>query len=279
MKGMLPGVAALVLAVGCGARTLLATGEVGAEPSEDASTSTGHLGVPGDDSTRPSGMGRSLVPLTPNSEGLVSGNAVGIQGSWYAYGDCWGLGRPPGACEQKGGFPSDECSSIVLPKPGLSFPESPSGAFCLTGKAAAAIDSPLGYANIFGIGIGVDFNDSGGMRMPYDAPSYNVIGLQFDITGVPTATGGVVRVELPTYQTSSLDGAYANWGETLMNPLPNDGKDMQILFADVGPFPGETPAKFDQAQLLSIQFLVPSEAIAIPVTNLCVSNLQAIVQN
>jgi hypothetical protein len=269
MKGMLPGIVALVLGVGCGARTFLSSSEV--EVSDD-------MTIPdsaGGDATDPSTV--TLVPLTPRADGSVEGNKVGIVGSWYAFGDGWGSSGPPGACEIRGMFPTRDCSSIQFPSP-QSFPQSPPGTFCLTGIAAKVIGSPLNYADIYGIAIGLDFNRSGGVRMSYDATTYHVIGFQFDIAHLPTATGAEVRVELPTFETSAE--GYANWGT--LAPLPKGGQNVQILFSHLGQLflSTEKPPPFNPAHLLSIQFHVPSiEANAIPVRDLCVSNLQAIVQD
>jgi hypothetical protein len=271
MKGMLPGIVALVLGVGCGARTFLSISEV------EVSGDTMLPDSAGGDATDPSPV--TLVPLTPRADGSVEGNTVGIVGSWYAWGDGWSSSGPPGACETLGMFPTSECSSIQFPSP-QSFPQSPPGTFCLTGTAAKVIGSPLNYADIYGIGIGLDFNNSGGVKMPYDATTYHVIGFQFDIAHLPTATGGEVRVELPTPETSAEGFAY--WGKALAGPLPNGGQNVQILFSDLGQlFPSmEKPPPFNPAHLLSIQFYVPSvETNAIPVRDLCVSNLQAIVQD
>jgi hypothetical protein len=253
MKGMLPGIAALVAGLGCG-RTLLPLDGVGAEPG-----------------------GLILVPLGTSSTGVVEDNAAGILGQWYAYGDGWGIDGPDGPCETNGHFPMVDCSSIWFPSP-AAFPQTIPGRFCLKGTAAEVIDGD--YADIYGIGISLDLNNSGGVKMPYDAPHYGVIGFQFDIENIPTAPMAVVRVEFPTRET--IQNGFVFWGKPLTTPLANGGKNIQVLFQDVKQLfesPGEPPP-FNSADVQSIQFHVPSVAgNPIPVGDLCVSNLQAIVQN
>ncbi len=285
MKGMLPAVGALVVAVGCGARTFLATGDVAGGASEDASSSKGDLGEPGDDSTKSPGPGFSLVPLTPDPDGSV--DTLGIAGTWYVYSDGWGSDGNPegGVCESVGGFTPVQCSSIQFPRmPQMSF-QGPPGTFCLVGTAAEVIpmqgSTTLDYSDIFGIGMGLDLDHPvNGVKSAYDATNYNVVGFQFDITGVPDGAGGEVRVELPTSETSSEDG-YDSYGETLTNPLPDGGVGTQILFRQAKQFfASATPTSFNPSQLYSVLFHVPCvSGNKVPVSRLCVSNLQAIVQN
>ncbi len=277
MKGMLLGIGALVSGIGCGGRTFLPSIDVG----DETPSSTKVSGSAGDDAAGSSSTGLTLVPLMPDPAGFVSGNAVGIVGSWYAFGDGWATNGPPGPCDdpQLGGFAPDQCSSIVFPPSPLVSPETSRGNVCLRGTVARVIGSPPDYADIYGIGLGLDLNNSG-VKMPYNTTTYDVVGFQFDITNVPTAPGAVVWVELPTSET--WRAGFTNWGEALPNPLPNGGKGMQILRKDIRqlfPSAGQVPP-FDPKQVLSIEFLVPSvEGNSIPVDDLCVSDLQAIVQN
>jgi hypothetical protein len=280
MKGMIPGIAALVIGFGCGARTLLPIGDVG-ETSDDTSLSKGSLG-----------SAVTLVPLTTDSAGVILDNNVGIVGQWYAWSDNWGMLGPPGPCQELGGFSKAQCSSISFPPPPTSFPPSfpqvSPGTFCLSGTAAQVIGKtpggPPDYADIYGIGMGLDLNNSGGgaAKMPYNAPAYHVIGFQFDIVNLPPARLGSVRVELPTHEADVR--GFADWGKLLTSPLPNGGKNVQILlsqpelqqlFTSVG-----MPPAFHPEDLLSVEFHVASvTGNAIPVDGLCVSHLQAMVQN
>jgi hypothetical protein len=225
----------------------------------------------------------------PDPTGYVSVTALGIQGAWYGYGDCWGTnGAPPGNCETAGGHPSSACSSITFPTaPSASdageggavavFTQTTPGTMCLSGTAAKIIGSPPDYSNIFGIGIGLDFNNVGGVKMPYDAPTNKVTGFSFTVTGVPT---GGIRVELPTTDTTAMgsdsyaitvmrDGTYT---ADLMSGTAAPA--LSPSFAATG----FTEPAFKPANLLSLQFhVVTNVTAAIPVANLCVSNVSAIV--
>jgi hypothetical protein len=284
MKGMIPGIATIFMALGCGGRTFLPSTDIG-EASDDTPLSTGSLGS--DDATAPTTAEFTLVPLTTDSAGVILGNSVGIVGQWYAWSDDWGMRGPPGVCQTLGDFTKAQCSSISFPPPPnfpLVFPQISPGTFCLTGTAAQVIGKPgmpPDYADIYGIGMGIDLNNSGGgsEKMTYDAPAHNVVGFQFDVVNLPPAEVGSIRVELPTPEANVRGFAY--WGELLTSPLAEGGKNERLLFKNVAPFPsGESPPEFKAKDLLSIEFHVASiTGNSIPVSELCVSNLQAIVQN
>jgi hypothetical protein len=229
--------------------------------------------------------GLTSVPLTPSGTGYVDDANLGIVGSWYAYGDCWGTdGAPPGDCESKGMHATNACSSITSPTPSAGadgggatgFPPNAMGALCLTGTAAQVVGNPPDYSNMFGIGIGLDFNNMGGNKQPYDATSHKVVGFEFDISGLPAAPG-TVRVEFPFPGTDTSGDSYS---ETATSGTTH----MQIKFADANfgpsftPPMGTTEPKFDPSMVESIQFhVVTVTSASIPVTNLCVSNLAALV--
>jgi hypothetical protein len=212
---------------------------------------------------------------------------VNIQGAWYGYGDCWGTnGAPPGDCETKGSHPTSACSTITFPQPAMMvdgglttspFTQTTPGTMCLSGTAAKAIGTPADYSNIFGIGIGLDFNNVGGVKMAYPATVNKVTGFSFHLAGVPT---GGIRVEFPTSDTAahgsdsyaitaSTDGDYIADLTTMTDP--------HKLALSFTPAPTGQPA-FMPNNLLSIQFhVVTNASSSTTVSNLCVSNLQAIV--
>jgi hypothetical protein len=249
----------------------------GSPPAGDASTVTG---------------GGTGVPLAPDPNGYLgpSSNSLGIQGAWYAYGDDWGTnGAPPGDCETKGMHAESTCSTITFPPAAMasdagdagftsSFPQSTPGTMCLSGTAAKVLASD--YTNMFGIGIGLDFNNQGGVKMPYDATMNHVVGFSFTIAGIPT--GASVRVELPIPATDSSGDA---WSLTVMTngaytvDLTTSASDPHSLKPSFTPT-GTQPA-FDATKLESIQFHVPTNitaAVSIPDSSrLCVSDFQAIV--
>jgi hypothetical protein len=229
------------------------------------------------------------VPLMPDANGYIdpSSNSLGIQGSWYAYGDDWGTnGAPPGNCETMGNHDATACSSITSPPPAMmadggwvsSFMQMTPGTMCLTGTAAKVVGGD--YSNIFGIGIGLDFNNQGGVKMPYNATMNNVVGFSFDISGIPsTAT---VRVEFPEAATNASGDAWAITASpnTTSYAVGLSSTAMGGLLPLKPSFTSTTtqPA-FDATAVQSIQFHVPTTtSAAITVSNLCVSNLQALVK-
>src|SRR5579859_582586 len=139
----------------------------GGSSGSSSGSSGGSSGSSSGGSSSGDAGGGTAVPLTPTSTGYVDVVNLGIIGSWYAYGDGWGpSGSPPGDCETKGLHPSSACSVITSPAPsatdggGAGFPPSNAG-MCLTGTAAQVIGTPPDYSNIFGIGIGLDLNNTG----------------------------------------------------------------------------------------------------------------------
>jgi hypothetical protein len=234
----------------------------------------------------------NAVPLGPDSNGYLgpSSNALGIDGPWYAFGDDWGAnGAPPGVCETKGLHAASACSTITFPPPASpsdagdggvasTFPQSTPGTMCLSGTAARVLGAD--YSNMFGIGIGLDFNNPSGVRMPYDATAHKVTGFSFTVSGIPA--GASVRVELPIPATDATGDA---WSFTILadgaytvdlSTAPGDPHGLRPAFAPTG-----TQPPFDATQVESFQFHVPTNPAAatmIPASSpLCVSALQAIV--
>jgi hypothetical protein len=150
------------------------------------------------------------------------------------------------------------------------------GAMCLTGTAAKVLATD--YANIYGIGIGLDFNNQGGMQLPYDAPAHKVTGFSFDLTGVPP---GGIRVEFPTTDTNasgfdSYSIVAAGDGHYVAD-LTTSATDPHKLHPSFTPATGMTEPPFNPANLLAIQFHVATNTTAaIPVTGMCVNNLTPI---
>jgi hypothetical protein len=234
------------------------------------------------------------VAITPDPGGYVapSTNSLGIQGAYYAYGDCWGTnGAPPGDCETKGGHTVSQCSSITFPAAPdggtgggdaaatAPYTQTTPGTMCLSGSAAKVIGTPADYSNIFGIGIGFDFNNVGGVKSAYDATTNHVKAFSFHLTGVPSSG---VRVEFPTTDTAAMgQDSYAitamTDGDYTAN-LDTTAGDLHKLSLSFSPAPTGQPA-FNASHLLSIQVHVATNTTAaISVPNLCISNLQAIVQ-
>jgi hypothetical protein len=150
------------------------------------------------------------------------------------------------------------------------------GAMCLSGTAAKVLATD--YTNIWGIGIGLDFNNPGTMQLPFDAPAHKVIGFSFDITGVPA---GGIRVEFPTTDTnaSGFDSyaiVVAGSGHYQAD-LTTSATDPHKLRPSFTPATGMREPPFNPANLLAIQFHVATNTTAaIPVNDLCVNNLTPI---
>lgn len=236
--------------------------------------------------------------ITPDPSGYVAptSNSVGIQGAWYGYGDCWGTdGAPPGDCEAKGNHPTSACSSITFPLPASAsdageggsvamFTQMTPGTMCLSGTAAKVIGTPADYSNIFGIGIGLDFNNQSGVKLPYSATAYHVTGFSFHLSGVPSAG---IRVEFPAIPADPTGNAWAMTsggsvtikadGDYIadLNTMTSDPHHLGPAFA---PAAGTMQQAFDATKLASVQFHVATNTTAaITVTNMCVSNFMAIV--
>jgi hypothetical protein len=232
-----------------------------------------------------------LVAIAPDPNGYVdpSSNSLGMQGAWYAYGDDWGTnGAPPGVCETTGMHAASACSTITFPPPATlsdggytsTFPQSTPGTMCIAGTAAKVTGGD--YSNIFGVGIGLDFNNQGGVKMPYDATSNGVVGFSFHIAGIPA--GASVRVELPIPATAASGDAWSITASTDgdyiadLTTATSDAHALKPSFTATG-----TQPAFDATMVQSIQFHIPTNvtaAITIPSsTMLCVSNFEAIVKN
>jgi hypothetical protein len=225
--------------------------------------------------------------LAPDANGFVGANtnAIGIEGSWYAYGDGWGPNAaPPGDCETVGMHMASECSSITFPPPAMeseggfvaTFPQTTPGQMCLSGTAAKVIGTD--YSNMFGIGIGLDLNNVGGTKMPYNATANNVIAFSFHIAGIPA--GVSVNVELPIPATDPSGDAWSTAATT-------DG-DYTVSLTTSGAqglkpsFTMAMEPAFDPTQIESIQFHIATNTAAATTipdsTRLCVSNFAAVVK-
>ena len=271
-------------------------GSTSSSSSGGGASSSSSGGTTGDATGSSSGASSGGgTALTPDPTGYVSVTGLGIQGAWYGYGDGWGTtGMPPGVCETTGMHTTPgACSTITFPPAGMAnaeggvtatFPQTTPGTMCLSGTAAkvpACVAGVSGctmfdYSNVFGIGIGLDFDNVMGVKMPYNAPMNKVTGFTFTISGVP-ATG--IRVEFPTTDTNAMGS------DSYAIAISKDGNYTADLksgtaIPDLSPSFTATPTQpaFNAANLLSIQFHVPTVTTSsITVTNMCVSNLTAIV--
>jgi hypothetical protein len=227
------------------------------------------------------------VALTPSATGFVDSAATGVVGAWYSYGDGNEGTTPMGVCQTKGMHMTSECSAITTPPPGEPFvPKGTSLAqMCTSGTVAKII--PFGtppvpdYSNIFGAGIGLDFNNPGldggtGVKMPFNATGKMVIGVSFDLDAVPLPG---IRVEFPFSAPDAAIWKPATAAKNYVSPV-SAGHNV-LLFANVTqPAYVAAAAKvpFDPTTLLSIQFHVPTTATASAAYSFCVDNVALVVQ-
>jgi hypothetical protein len=315
-----------------GSSTALALGVAGSLTFEAACSSSGGGGTTspttsssGGSATTSSGTtsssgggeggtgGTMTVPLTISSTGFVSMASVGIDGSFFVYGDSIGTnGMPGGGDCQNAGFSNGECSSVSWPPlGGVSDAEAPDGAavplgfptggpngtdgasaMCLSGVLAKVIakadgGTTLDYSDIWGLGIGLDFNNPNGTAGTWNSVMNSVVGFSFTVSGYPTG-GKALSVEFPTPATVAAgndtyaiqitkDGNYTAMLTKAATPAyGGDGPELSLAFNPTS----FTAAAWDPTMITAIQFhLLPATAGTTPVTDFCVSNLSAIVSN
>jgi hypothetical protein len=232
------------------------------------------------------------VVLLPDGTGWVdrSSNELGVQGSWYPYGDQYGVAK----CLNVGMHDTSECSHITapLPPPATGFPNQ-GGKLCTSGATAVILPCKSGvmtsgcpdhdYSNMWGAGIGFDLNADGstdagtGAKHPYNPDEHGITGISFVLDAVP-APG--FRVEFPQLLTDDEarsvnlppgsttddhpDGA-PYWGaDAAFDNSPATGG-VNVIHWDAVRKPGTTPSYVvDRSRLLGVQFHVPAVKSAPP---------------
>jgi hypothetical protein len=256
--------------------------------SKGPSGSTGSAGADG-------GSGFVGVALIPSTTGFVDDTGSGVIGAWYSYGDSAGpaasvtsTDAADSACIGKGHFTADQCSQIASPIPGQPFPPDTTmpgtGAMCTHGTAAQVQMNAAGtadYSDLFGAGIGLDFNNPGGEggapKGYFDMSPYTGIGFDFTGTVIPT---GKMRVNFPfNGENGGTDSPYWDGATMDSSPLTNGGH-ISIKWGDVGgpkyllsQTPSITPPAFDKTKVASIQFQVFTNLTASVPYSFCVNNL------
>jgi hypothetical protein len=138
--------------------------------------------------------------LLPNATGFVQDATTAVTGAWFVYGDSIGTSD----CMMKGGFTASQCTQFTTPNPVSPFPPMDSpitiGKMCTSGTAAKVIagtSGALDYSDLFGGGIGLDFNNPGGdAGVEGTFPLNNYSGISFNFTGNVPA-GMNMRVNFP----------------------------------------------------------------------------------
>jgi hypothetical protein len=280
--------------------------------SDDAGTGgTGATGGSGGSGATMPGTGDTKITISETGwvDLMDAGNDVGVQGAWYPYGDQYGNRPSDAKCIRVGMHTAAECSLISSPTPPPAVGDPPTtgfpnvgGEMCTTGEVAVIPACKAGvttsgcpmkdYANVWGAGIGFDFNankgppDGDGAKRTWDPGMNNVIGVSFEINNVPLAG---LRVEFPILLTpaeataASLpegsstddhpDGA-PYWGATSSfpnSPVVAGGVNRIIFATDVKP--PRTNYEYKPEKMLGIQFHVPAASAARSPYNFCVKNL------
>jgi hypothetical protein len=279
------------------------TGGTGGSTSGTGGSTSGTGGSTSD----PSG-----TVLQPSADGWMdrmdTWNDLGIQGSWYPYGDQYGTKPTESKCLTVGMHQPSECSVInePPPPPATGFPQATPGMMCTSGEVAVILPCvppdlmtsgcPMSdYSNMWGAGIGFDVNadkgEDGGMKYPWDpmlSMAGPVIGFSFDIDTVPLPK---LRVEIPMILTDAElaavtpplppgsttddhpDGA-PYWNASSTYPaspvMPGNNR---VLWTDIKP--PRTNYEFLPNKMLGIQFHVP--AVSSPpkgAYNFCISNVK-----
>ncbi len=262
--------------------------------ADDGGATTDDSGTPhapGDEAGAEAGAAEAGADATAEA---AAGDATA--GDATAVSDATGAdatGTADGSAEAASG---DDGGMTVPAGYANGFPPTPadSQTFCLSGVAAAVINGDGGtpdYSDIYGIGMGFDFNNMGGVKAAYNAAANKVIGVFFHITSAGAFPS--LRVEFPTVGTNGAGGG----DSYIVSPTANG--DVTVIFAKdlATPYPpvsgmnigyaapaGDTIPMFDPeggvapTDLLSIQFHIPTATGGtVTVNQLCVSNLSAIV--
>jgi hypothetical protein len=234
---------------------------------------------------------------TGGVRGAGGGTEVAVVGDWYAFGD--GVGPNAGVadagtdytdsdCVKNGGFPPESCTQITTPTPGQPYsPTDPAtNKYCTYGQAAMVLlkNGMPDYADLWGGGIGLNFNPAGdgGAAGYADLSAYT--GIAFDFSGnlVPFQS---MRVDFPFLGQHGGDAPYWQGAIRASSPLTGttaSPQHVEIKWADIGgPFYllQQTPPidltsyAFDPRAVQAIQFLVFTNTAAATPYNFCVANL------
>ncbi len=249
-------------------------------------------------STPPPATGTGTVPLASSSTGFVNDPVSGVIGAWFAYGD--GVGSNAGVgdagtdvgdsdCVKKGGFTADQCSQITTPTPGTPFAPTDikTSKQCTSGTAAVVLNkngSP-DYTDLFGAGIGLDFNNPGGDAGPagyLDLSGY--AGIEFDFSA-DTLPSNSMRVNFPFKTMHGNDSPFwmgATSGESPLTGTTSSPQHVKIAWGDVGgPFyltqqtpPVDlTPYAFDPKNIQAMEVQVFTSAKNPTIYSFCIANL------
>jgi hypothetical protein len=295
------GVACMALASACGGS------------GDDDDDSTGGTGGTG-------GSGSGNVTLIPGPDGWIAGedNDIGVQGSWYPYGDQYGDGAGDSKCTKFGNHMPSECAQITSPPPppAMGFPNS-GGAMhtegtvekilpCVEGSMAIMIPTSgcptFDYSNMWGAGIGFDLNadkgEDGGAKHMWNPAEHGVIGFEFTIDTVPLPG---LRVEFPMLlqdadaaadfpvlppgsTTDSHSAGAPYWGAQRNGDqkFPNSPVMAGVNRVNFNEIDIQSPKLsayvYDPSRMLGIQFHVPTNSTSSGTYSFTISNITFIRQ-
>ncbi len=163
----------------------------------------------------------TTIPLSLGDDGAVQASELDIVGHWYAYGDAYDI---PARCTALAKYPPAECAEFKKPEPPATdaapesvqlahnrvFPSNGTG-MCTTGSveqvlcdgAPCAQDGQPDYSNMWGAGIGLDFELRNDSRGTWNPVPYGVVGIAFDLQVLGDESAGddlpltSLRVEFP----------------------------------------------------------------------------------
>jgi hypothetical protein len=303
LKRFLKSSVLMTAAIGCVALATACSGDDSGGDDDDAgSGGTGGSGA----GTGGGGNTTACVPggnvkLAVDSTGWMDATTpcnddVGVQGSWYPYGDRYGDGEGDSKCTKFGLHAETECATINTPVVADKKFDNIDGAMhtegiveailpCVPGSMAATLMTSgcpeHDYSNMWGAGIGFDLNATAGdmsMKSPYDPVAHNVIGIRFTIDAVPLPG---LRVEFPMLlqdadaakdtpislppgsTTDSHSAGAPYWGAQLKGdakypPSPVVvGVNTVIFDTDVAP-PKLSAYAWEKNRMLGVQFHVPT---------------------
>jgi hypothetical protein len=299
---------ALLLPVGVAGTSMLVGPGCG---SSGGMSNTG--GTTGTDGGGATGVPPGDIPLPSTMSGFVNDTTGGsnVIGPWYAYGDGVGPNANTSTddaansdCQKKGMFAPADCTQILSPTPGQTFPPADVGTSkqCTSGVAAMVMNKAgaADYTDLWGGGISLDFNNpggDGGVKGDLDLSAYQ--GIEFDFSNFamstvdPKSNGAgappsSMRVNFPFTGEHGTDSPYwlgAMKTSSMLAPPadPTKSQHVKILWTEVGgPFylsqqsPPVTPPPFVVKHVQSIQFQVFTNATATTPYSFCVANLALI---
>jgi hypothetical protein len=265
---------------------LLAGGACSSKPGTSPSGTGGTSGLGGS-------SGVAGDPLVSSATGFVDDTAVtGVVGAWYVYADSAGPNANMTSTDfadsgcNKGGFTATQCS-MTMPTAGQTFPPTTmaTSQMCTSGTASKVImaNGANDYSDLWGAGIGLDFNNPGGdagVKGDFDMTPYTGVAFDFSGTTIPTNS---MRVNFPfDGENGGTDSPYWEGGTMAYSPLavqaPPAVQHVVIHWADVGgPMylvqQNITPPKFDITKVQSIQFQVFTNTTSTSPYQFCVANL------